>query len=231
MARLTESDRCSAYAIRSSLLSYLTDEQLARVNDKRKQVLFHAGETIFKSGGPLTHLICLNSGMVKVHLEESGSKRILLSIIKPVTMIRGPGFLVDYRHYLTVTAIEDSSACFVDVDEIKNIMLNNARFSMELAKDLNKLIIKYFNRITCITHKHMHGKLANSLLYLADDVYENLNFETKLTRQDIGEMSAMTKESVIRILREFKEGGIIEYNTNNFKILDKEMLMKISQNG
>jgi CRP/FNR family transcriptional regulator len=231
MTGSTKSDSCGTYPIGSNLFRYLTDEELARVNDKRKQVLFHAGETIFKSGGPLTHLICLNSGMVKVHLEEPRSKRILLSIIKPVTMIRGPGFLVDYRHYLTVTAIEDSSACFIDVDEIKKIMLNNARFSMELAKDLNKLIIKYLDRISCITHKHMHGKLANSLLYLADDVYESLSFETKLTRQDIGEMSAMTKESVVRILKEFKEDGIIEYSIGNFNILNKEKLLKMSQNG
>ena len=150
---------------------------------------------------------------------------------KPVQMIGGPGFLVDERHYVTVTALENTTACYIHTDDFKEVMRTNAEFSMEMVKYLNKRIISYFDKITNLTHKHMHGKMADTLLYLADDIYNNDKFETLLNRQDFAEMSAMTKESAIRIMKEFKEEGIIEFNTTHFEIKKKEALKKISLTG
>jgi hypothetical protein len=41
----------------------------------------------------------------------------------------------------------------------------------------------------------------------------------------------MTKESVIRILKDFKEEGILNYNTTHFEIKKKEQLIKIAKTG
>ena len=209
----------------------MTDEQLAKVNDDRQEVTFKEGETLFKSGGPLTHIICLTRGKVKIYLEDQHNKKILMGIAKPVQMIGGPGFLVDDRHYITVTALEDTLACFIKVEDYKEVMRNNPEFSMELVKYLNKKIITYFDKINSLTHKHMHGKLADTFLYLANEVYNNDTFETNLSRQDLADMSAMTKESTIRIMKEFKDAGILHYNTTHFEILNKDHLMQISQKG
>jgi CRP-like cAMP-binding protein len=208
----------------------MTKEQLENVNFKRQEVQFNAGETIFKSGGPLTHIICLTNGLVKVYLEDS-DKKILLNIAKPGEMIIGPGFLVDDRHYITVTAIEETMACYINANDLKEVMKTNAEFSMEMVRHLNKIIIDYYEKISGFTHKHMHGKMADTLLYLADEIYSNDKFITVLNRQDFADMSAMTKESAIRILKEFKEEGIIAYNTTHFEILNKKSLKRISQNG
>jgi CRP/FNR family transcriptional regulator len=86
-------------------------------------------------------------------------------------------------------------------------------------------------KINLLAHKHMHGKLADTFLYLADEVYNNDTFETPLSRQDLADMSAMTKESAIRVMKEFKDEGIMNYNTTHFEILNKESLKKISQTG
>jgi len=208
----------------------MTKDQLDEVNFKRQEVQFNTGETIFKSGGPLTHIICLTNGLVKVHLEDR-DKKILLRIAGPGEMIIGPGFLVDDRHYITATAIEETTACYINTNDLKEVMKTNAEFSMELVRYLNKFIISYFEKLSSLTHKHMHGKMADTLLYLANEVYTNDKFVTVLNRQDLADMSAMTKESVIRILKEFKEEGIIDYNTSHFEILNKESLKKISQKG
>jgi len=210
----------------------MTDEQLSRVNKHRHEVLFKPGETIFKSGGPLTHMICITKGKVKVYLEDSNmDKRILIAIIKPVELIGGPGFLVDNRHYITVTALEETVACFIRVEDFKEVMQTNAEFSIELVKYLNERIILHYEKILNLTHKQTHGKIADTLLYLSEVVYKNDSFETQLSRQDFADMSAMTKESAIRVLKEFIEEGIIKCDLSNFKILNKEKLQKISKSG
>ena len=72
----------------------------------------------------------------------------------------------------------------------------------------------------------MHGRIADALLYLSKDVYHNNTFQTLLSRQDIADLSAMTKESAIRILKEFKDEGIIEFTTNNFTHLERGSTFK-----
>jgi len=232
MDKFTKSSNCFDCSLKLNLFCYMTDEQLENVNDNRQEVHFKAGETIFKSGGPLTHIICIIKGMVKVYLEdENHDKRILLSIVKPVQLLGGPGFLVDDRHYITVTALEDTNACFVRVEDFKEVMRINPEFSIELVKYLNERIIHHYEKILNLTHKQTHGKIADTLLYLADAIYNSDKFETPLSRQDFADMSAMTKESAIRVLKEFVEDGIIACDIHNFEILNKKMLKKISKTG
>ena len=231
MAQFMKNADCTSCGLKLNLFCYLTDGQLAKINEERQEVVFKPGETIFKNGGPLTHIICLTSGKVKVHLEDQNDKKILLGIVKPVQLIGGPGFLVDDRHHLTVTAMEETVACFIKAEHYKEVMKINPEFSMELVRYLNKKIILYFDKINSLTHKHMHGKLADTFLYLANEVYNNDKFETPLSRQDLADMSAMTKESTIRIMKEFREEGILSYNTTHFEILNKKQLEIISRTG
>jgi len=215
-----------------NLFCYMTDNQLKEVNDERKEVHFKTGETIFKTGGPLTHMICVTSGMVKVYLEDpNNDKRIILGIIKPVELILGPGFLVDDSHHFTVVAMEDTSACYIEVEQHKKFMATNPEYSIAIVQHVNEKLIKHYDKMLCLTHKHTHGKMADILLYLADSIYDNPVFDTKLSRQDLADLAAMTKETTIRVLKEFAEEAIIICDHNHFEILDREKLEKISISG
>lgn len=232
MSEFVKTGNCFNCSLKVDLFSHMTREQLDIVNKNRTQVFFKPGETIFKTGSPLTHILCMASGMVKVYLEDPGSKKnILLTLIKPVEIIGGPGFLVDGRHYITVVALEETTACFVRVEDYRDVIFNNPDFSMELIKYGNERIIKYFNKMIHLTHKQTHGKIADTLLYLSDEIYNSNTFHTPLTRQDMADMSAITKDSAIRVLKEFVNGDIIKCNLHHFEILNKKILEKISKTG
>lgn len=51
------------------------------------------------------------------------------------------------------------------------------------------------------------------------------------SRQELGEMTNMAKESVVRILKELKESGVIHSDASKIKILDKDKLIFISNRG
>jgi CRP-like cAMP-binding protein len=77
----------------------------------------------------------------------------------------------------------------------------------------------------------MNGRLAEGLLYLSNYIFETDEFNCCLTRQELGELTLMTKESVVRLLKEFDKEGLVEVKGSNFKILDKNRLTKIMQSG
>ena len=52
-----------------------------------------------------------------------------------------------------------------------------------------------------------------------------------LTRQELGEMTNMAKESVVRIMGELENENIIQSTPRKVKILDREKLQVISEKG
>ena len=211
--------------------SSLNSEQLKMVNANRFEVDFKAGETVIKQGCALTHIVYIMEGKVKILLEGPKGQTILLKILKQPDIIGGPGFITDYRHYFSAVALDDTKTCFIDISLFKRFVLLNRPFAMNLMADLNREIINLFDRLKCLTHKHMNGRLADTLLYLSDNVYQSLEFTTELSRSDIANMSSMTNESAIRTLKSFKKDGIIDCKGDHFRILKKDVLLEISKKG
>ena len=228
---MCQSINCADCNKKLSLFRFLTEDQLKRLNESRFEIKFSEGETVIKQGSPLTHIACLTKGLVKVHKESHGGDNFIISLQKPFSLIGGPGFLVDYRHHYSATALQDSAACFIKAEAFKRVLEENGQFALALVAHLNKIIIRQYHIISNLAHKHMHGKLAEVLLYLSDDVFESTEFRSYLSRQDLAELTGMTKESVIRVLKDWKEGGVLDCKSDSFEIFNKETLAKIAKNG
>ena len=130
-----------------------------------------------------------------------------------------------------MTALEDTTVCLIDVGVLEEIMLENPKFSTKMVKYLNSRIIRQYDKMLNLTTKQVHGRVADVLLYLSGHIYQSDMFKTPLTRQDFADMSAIAKESVIRVLKEFVDDGLIKCDTHQFKILKKKALIKISRFG
>ena len=72
--------------------------------------------------------------------------------------------------------------------------------------------------------------MADSILYLKDEVFHNGTIKN-IPKQDLAELTAMTKESAIRVLKEFKDEGHIEINGKTISILNKKALQQIALRG
>lgn len=231
MAVFTKEASCTNCNLKMNLFCHLNETELEVLNQNRFEVNFNKGEVIFKQGGPLTHIICLTTGQAKIYIEGQEKKNMILKIVKPTELVGGPGFPVDFRHHFTVSALEKSTACLIDIHSFEEVLKMSPTFAFEFIRYLNQSTIELHEKLMNLTHKQMHGRIADSILYLSEKIYNKPSFEVNLTRQDIGEMTAMTKESAIRILKELKEDGIIDFENNRFTILNESALQKISLKG
>lgn len=214
-----------------NILHYLTPEQKQHIEEIQFAVSFTKGETIFKQDAPMSHIITIVKGMAKLYLEDGDNRNIIFKLIKTGEVICGPGFLTDYKHHFSVSAMEDTTAYFFEVEVFKKMILENAIFAKKIISYRNWAHIGIYNKFKVISHKQMNGRIADTLIYLSDKIYESDKFETKLSRQDIADMSSMAKESAIRILKDFKNSGIINYKNNKFEICNKTVLTNILENG
>ncbi len=69
------------------------------------------------------------------------------------------------------------------------------------------------------------------MLCLANRVFKSDKFCLPLSRSDLADLTGLSIESVLRIMKDFKNEGLIETKGKNIKILNEEQLDKISRFG
>lgn len=77
----------------------------------------------------------------------------------------------------------------------------------------------------------MNGRIADALIFLHDEIYCRNPFLMSISRQDLADLTAMSKENVIRMLKKFKDQGLIRMEGNLVEILDKKGLSRIGITG
>jgi CRP/FNR family transcriptional regulator, polysaccharide utilization system transcription regulator len=113
----------------------------------------------------------------------------------------------------------------------KQLLNKNAAFSAKIINVLNENTLQIYGRFFSLTRKQMHGRMADILLCLSQRVFQNESFNLSLSRGDLAELTGMSNESVIRILKEFKTDKLISEKGKTFEILDFKTLSKISELG
>jgi CRP-like cAMP-binding protein len=222
---------CETCTRRWKNFEHLTKEELELVNENRYEATFKPGEIIIKQGSPTSNALFMASGMAKTYIEGPSGKNFVISIALPGRLILGPGAYVDSRHTYTVAAITSVQACFINFEIFKRIVRSNGNFAESLLEDISEKSQNTLNRMVNLTQKKMHGRLADALIYFSDVVFKSDNYEMILSRQELGEMTNMAKECVVRILKELEETGVIYSDSSKIKILDREKLLQISLKG
>lgn len=227
-------DRCCAKCFdegEESIFNCLTTEELDLLVKEKRHIHFNAGETILKQNTSASHIVCIKSGLAKILSEGDGNKNLILKLVTTHSILTGGGLFVDEVRNFTVQAVTEIECCFIDSDKIYELVSRNNQFAFELLKLNNRQNIQMLNNLVGITQKYMPGRVADLLLYLKNEIFLSNSFNTRLSRQELADMTGMTMESFIRILKEFKSSDIISVDGGNIHILDEESLTKISRKG
>ena len=215
---------------KSPLFSLLTKDELDSLNDSRSEVSFKKGEIIYKQGTPLTHIVIINEGLGKIYLEGSKGRNLILSYTKVYELNGGIGVFKNLRHYSSLMAVTDCGACFVEIGAFKSVLRSNPTFMEAYLEAYSGRVLHTYQQFAVLTQKNMEGRMAESILYLNDQVFDN-DVIVNVSKQDLAELTAMTKESAIRVLKEFKDDGLIEITGQNISILNQKALQQVAMHG
>ncbi len=216
---------CESIAFQS-----LNQEEIDLLNANRVELKFKKGEVICKQGSFATHLLFVQKGLTKSYLEEDNRTQIIC-INPPGCFLEIPSMSVENVFHYSVAALEDVEVCFFDLQVIKKVTQGNAAFAWSLMKLGHETQILTFNRFFSLTQKQLHGRMADILLCLARRIYDSYSFVLSFSRRDLADLTAMSNESAIRILKDFKDDGIIETDGKGIKIINLERLKKVSRFG
>ena len=211
--------------------SNLSEAEHDLLNKNKTEVFYKAGETIYKQGTSSNYLIFLLSGMVKVMIEGDHDKNLILRLGKPFQILDFPAIFDDNMLYRTSVTVMDSTACLIDIDVFKSIILSNKKYVPFLFSHINHTQNLYSKRLINLIYKNMEARIADALLYLVNEVYYSRVFTLTISRKDLAELAGMSKESTSRILGQFKEQEILHIKGKEIEVLNKKQLEYLSKVG
>jgi len=195
------------------------------------QILYLRGETLCKEGGFSSCIKYILKGYVKVFVEGPDKKNIIVKIQSAGDFLGMSAVCGDATYYYSAKAITDTLVCSIERDSVIDLLVANGDFALELSKWYCMSYGKMFNKLKTIGFKNLHGRMADTLLYLDRDEYKKGKLDLYLTRTDIAEMAGMPMESAVRVLLEFSESGIINIAGKEITIINYELLSRISRGG
>lgn len=209
----------------------LTAEEKDYIDKHSTTVVYRKKEVICKRGSFVSQIMHVEHGLVKVFI-ENGTNSLVLKIIPSGNLLGLTSISEDFNTYqYSAMAYVDTRIRQIDIHAFRTLVSQNPVFSREVLNIQCANNVQITSRFFCLTHKQAYGRLADIVLCLSNRIFKTADFELPLTRQDLGELTGMSSETVIRILKKFQEEGLIRMEGKNFSVLDYPRLMNISETG
>lgn len=201
-----------------------------KIDDAKTCIAFKAGHEIFQEGHRPSGVYCVNSGNIKlVKLGNEGKEKIV--------RLSGSGDMVGYKSVISngvysATAIAQSNVnvCFIPTSDFMNLLGENGKLSLEFTKLLCRNISDVESEVVDLAYKPVRERLAEALLLLE----AKFNTQTdhpeilSVSREDLATLIGTAKETVIRLLSDFKSEGIVESLGRKIVLKNHKALLEIS---
>ena len=211
--------------------SSLSAEEISRFCQVTHLISYSPGEILFKQNTPVTAVMYVCTGLVKLVRDADHRKRCILHLAGAGDFTALQAVFSDELHQYSAAAVDDTSVLMIEISEFHHTISQNAPFaaaflkqtSLEGARIMTKLLNQYY--------KQLPGRVAEMLLFFSQKVYKSPVFSLPLTRQELAEFTGTTKESMIRTLAEFRHDKIIRIEGKNVEIISPDIINTLSRLG
>lgn len=219
---------CQCVITEHALFTDLTESQLEAFKDVMIVSPYNKREVIFMEGDECGGLHIIRKGRVKLVRSSSTGKEQIIKILNPGDLL-GFEVLYDAKNYTnTAVAMDDCELCFITRDNFFRILEKEPGVARKLIIAMGKELNQAYDRIGHLGLLNAREKLAHLLYTLANDygVKEDGKVKLNLTlsRLEIAELLGITQETSIRLLKSFKEEGILDIKRKEIVINSLDQL-------
>jgi CRP/FNR family transcriptional regulator, polysaccharide utilization system transcription regulator len=215
----------------SECFQFLSEEELALLEEKKKKLIYASGENLFKQGAFAPYVMYVIDGLVRVFLQTGPDKQVNIRLAHSGDFLAFTTIFGQNVYSYSAVAVKESTICMIDKSALSEVLLKNPEFAMRITSRNARHEMQLFEIIKNISYKQMRGKLASALIYLSDEELIKEDVFQHLTRQDIADFASISAESTIKFLKEFEKEGIIALNGKDIRILDVHRLDDMAKRG
>jgi CRP-like cAMP-binding protein len=190
------------------------------------------GKTIFSEGSYPSGVYYLIKGKIKKYKSDKNGKEQIIYVCGSGEMLGHPALLSEEPFPDSAATLEDCIVAFIPKADFITLLNESTVLSARLLKNLSHKFGVLENIIVAFANKSVRERLALSLLILLEKFKEkgkdNKRTEIVLSREDLSNFVGTAVETLVRLLREFKDEGLIETEGKKIRVLDLKKVIQIA---
>ena len=121
---------CNQCELRTAFFRSFKEDELAVFCDEKVEIPFSRGDIVFREGDGIKYFSYLKSGLAKLYKTDTTGKDQIITIACPFDFVSLLGVFTQSHHTYSVSVLENSVVCSIDIRHMKEIALKNGLFSM-----------------------------------------------------------------------------------------------------
>ncbi len=224
---------CQCLIKENTLFTDLSEGQLSAFKDVIISYTYSKRDVIFLEGDAVEGLYVVRTGRVKLLRGSLKGKEQIIKILNPGDIL---GFEIFYggdTYTNTAIVMEDCDLCYIKKDDFFTIIDRDSNLARKLILSLGRELNEAYGRIGNLGLLNAREKMAHLLATLAGEYGVDagdgrIRLNLTLSRLEIAELLGITQETSIRLLKGFKEEGIISIKRKEIIIISPKRLMTIA---
>jgi len=215
-----------------SILKNIPEKIRLQLENKMVDRTYRKGQSIFLEGSYPAGVFYLKKGLVKKYKTDQVGKEHILYLCSAGELIGYSALLCNEPYPDSAAAVETATLGFLSNDLFLKAMNSSNKLMYNLLSSLSHEFSVMVNSVTVFAHMTVRERLALILLILAEKFRKQSDAETAeiiLSREDLANMVGTATETLVRLLQEFKKGGIIELNAKKIIVKQPKKLVMMSK--
>jgi DNA-binding response OmpR family regulator len=192
--------------------------------DKKVKVYKKKSE-VFSDGDLPLHIYFIKSGSVKVYQSHPDGKELITSVYNDNDFFGFEPILEGNNYQESAVAMQDSEIISIPKYDFLMLLQSHPDVSKGFISLLCKKVAVKEKQLLNLAYNSVRQRTAEALLKVRDmkDVKDNI----QISRDDLAKIVGTAAESVIRVLHDFKDEGLIDIEGGKIKIMQPGKLEKV----
>ncbi len=190
------------------------------------------GEVLFRTGDMMHYLYAVRSGAFKAVLSSNEGAEQITGFYLSGELMGLDGFGDDI-HQCTTIALETSTVCAIDIDELEKLSLRTTGLRRQLRHLIGNEINHDHRSLLSLGQLKGEERLAAFLLSISLRLqkrgFSPREFNLPMARHDLANYLGLAVETLSRMFSRMIDAKIIETNRRHVKLLDTKALCELAQ--
>jgi len=209
--------------------SFIEDAQrilnLTDLCKDKKIKSFKKKSEIFMEGDLPLSVFFIKSGNVKAFKSNQDGKELITNLYKENDFFGFEPILENAHYQESAVALQDSELVIIPKSDFITLLFSQKDVSASFIGLLCKKVAEKEKQLLNLAYNSVRQRIAEALLKLVE--LKNSSSKIQVSRDDLAKIVGTAPESVIRVLSDFKDEGMIEIESGKITVTQPTHLEKV----
>lgn len=214
-----------------NLFNNLNEDKMIELNKLVRDSTTDKNIPIYFASEPSKTIYFLKKGRVKISKYLSDGSEKIIAIINPGEIFGEMSYFDEGERTDYAVTIEPVRICAINIDDFAEFVRKNPALNLRLTKLIGLKLRNFSERVEDLIFKDANQRIISFIIRYAEKngkkIGDQIFVKPFLKHQNVGELTACSRQTVNYLLTDLREKGIIDFDRNKLIVNKMDELKKL----